>query len=467
MTNDKIYVILLFFAVMYSCNTKVKSGSVGKEATLEKEFSSSVSQSEPTKEVKFMDTIPINYKNHKTLLNILKIVPNEAMRSWGWSKKDRIKTVDFIERNNYLIDSTEIFNTIKYIKPNTIGIQVVDGFWTMSIYKYTDNHYFIVTNDIVGDANDIQTYVYFYNKLIPTKMVNWFSDFDYKLLLDRTTNCIEALEDNKLGYSYDFKDKNKITISSWSLNKDEFKNCFKGNTITYKLNTETKTFDVVNVYWKSDENECETQNERTEDLDNKLNTNKTLELTIPEGYSELKESPSNGKAIEKVGLNFDNDALKDEALLIQNDSKDSNFKLLIYLTSSKKQYEVDLISTNDFGIYPMPLKTSKNVIEFGYFEDGTAAFGRFIKLRYHTEKEKIQVIGYDSGYRATPSLHIDKSYNLLTGKYSVKKTNFNDAEKGKIEEFSGKNEVFKKKVFLENFNLEMLINLDAVGSKYE
>lgn len=166
-------------------------------------------------------------------------------------------------------------------------------------------------------------------------------------------------------------------------------------------------------------------------------------------------------------IHFDNDSLEDEVVIIENDSEVSNFKLLIYVTSLKKQFEVDLISISDFSIYPVPLKTSKNSIQFGYYEDGTAAFGRFIKLRYHTQKERIQVIGYDCKFRASLSLHIDKSYNLLTGKFIVKKTSFNEVEKGEIKEYSGKNEVYKNKLFLENLNVEMLMNLDEVGSKYE
>jgi hypothetical protein len=191
------------------------------------------------------------------------------------------------------------------------------------------------------------------------------------------------------------------------------------------------------------------------------------QIKIPNGFSEVTKSPASGKSIEKIFMNFDNDSLKDEMLLVQNTFEVPNYKLLIYLTSLKKQFEIDLISKNDATIYPVPLKTHKNVIEFGYFEDGTAAFGRFIKLRFYSETQKIQVIGYDCGYKSSPTLHIDKSYNLLTGKYSVKWTNYNENGKVKIVHFYGKNDFFKNNVFLEGLDLEMFVNLDDVGSKYE
>lgn len=191
------------------------------------------------------------------------------------------------------------------------------------------------------------------------------------------------------------------------------------------------------------------------------------QLKIPKGYTELKESPANGRKIEKVEMDFDNDKSKDVLMLIKSDTEFSKFKLLIYLTSLKKLYEIDLYNSNDFSIYPIQLKVIKNTVEFGYFEDGTATFGRFIKLRFNSTNKKIQVIGYDSSYKSSPTEFIAKSYNLLTGKYIVKRTKIAEKEKSKTQEFFGTNHFFKNKVFVENLNEEMYKNLDDVGSKYE
>lgn len=251
MKNFKILIVLILTIGIYSCNSKVKSNADAKNSIKENQMSSDSSQFESKKEMKFMDTININYREHKTLLNVLKILPETTMASWEWSKKDRAKTVEFIKKNNHLIDSTEMFNTIKYIKPNTIGIQAIDGFWTLSVYEFNPNHYFVVTNDIVGDGNDVQTFIYINNELKPLKMINWFGDFDYKLLSENTPNCIELLEENQWTYDYDFTDKNSVEISSWLITENESENCFKGNSIKYKLNKEHGTFDIVDVYWKN------------------------------------------------------------------------------------------------------------------------------------------------------------------------------------------------------------------------
>lgn len=191
------------------------------------------------------------------------------------------------------------------------------------------------------------------------------------------------------------------------------------------------------------------------------------QFNMPKGYSELKESPANGRKIEKVEIDFDNDKSIDLLMLIKSDTEFSKFKLLIYLTSLEKQFEIDFYSSTEFSIYPVQLKLIKNTIQFGYFEDGTSTFGRFIKLRFNNTLNKIQVIGYDTGYKSSPTEHIDKSYNLLTGKYVVKRTTIDENEKAKTQEFIGTDNYFKNKVFVENLNDEMYKNLDDVGSKYE
>lgn len=190
------------------------------------------------------------------------------------------------------------------------------------------------------------------------------------------------------------------------------------------------------------------------------------QIKMPKNFKELIESPANGKKIEKVVMDFDGDFINDIALLAVNKKEFSNYRFLIYISSLKKQYEV-ILNNTDFSMYPVQLKVFKNTIQFGYFQDGTSTFGRFIKIRYNLNKKKIQIIGYDTGYKSLPTEHIDKSYNLITGKYIVKRTKLNGDKEPVIEEFKGQNNFYKNKVYIDNLNTEMLRNLDDVGSKYE
>ncbi|GAA3514690.1 hypothetical protein GCM10022393_30810 [Aquimarina addita] len=190
------------------------------------------------------------------------------------------------------------------------------------------------------------------------------------------------------------------------------------------------------------------------------------QITIPKDYKKLTESPANGKKIEKIEIHFDDDLISDVALLVENEKEFSSYKFLIYLTSLKKQYEININNT-DFSIYPIELSTVNNTIQFAYYEDGTATLGRFIKIRYNSKRKKIQVIGYDTEYKSLPTERVEKSYNLLTGEYIVKRTKLSRNSTNRIEEYSGQNDFFKNKVFLENLNAEMIKKLDDVGSKYE
>lgn len=236
------YIYLLLLIILNSCIQNAK-----KEST---NLKTSNITTEIDQDLSYRDTIAIDYSKHEKLLTVLKLLPESTMNSWEWSKKDREKTVECIEQNNFIIDSTKLYHNINYIKPNTMCIQVVDGLWTLSLYEFQKNHYFIVTNDIVGDGNDVQTFNFINNEIVPLKMINWFDGAGYKLLKQNDVNeCHQVIEDNFLSFNYDFSHKSEIKISSW-LTQNDSEGCLKGNTIKYKLNKQTKTFDVVDIYWK-------------------------------------------------------------------------------------------------------------------------------------------------------------------------------------------------------------------------
>ena len=252
--NHKSIILSILVLALFSCESKVKSDATVSEIE-NSDNTIPESQAVVDKKTKYRDTIAIDYAKNEKLLEVLKMLPESTMASWEWSKADREKTVAYIKQHNFIIDSTEMYNNIKYIEPNTMGIQVVDGFWTLSIYPFSEDEYFVVTNDIVGDGNDIQTFNFKKNELTPTKMINWFSEFDSKLLANNTAACIALLEDNKLTFEYDFSDKNTIKIASWSLNKDEADSCLKGNAINYELNKVKRTFEITKIYWENNQTE--------------------------------------------------------------------------------------------------------------------------------------------------------------------------------------------------------------------
>lgn len=253
----KHLIVLFIFILTSSC--KVENNKINKTYNLDttstvqtdkKQTELLKSKTQKTDiEKKYSDTIQIDYLKNQKILEILKILPPESMESWKWSQKDRIKTVEFIEKNNYLIDTTQAYNNFKYIKPNTLGIQVVDGFWTLSIFNLTSIKSIVITNDIVGDGKDIHTYTFNGDSLEPIEFKKLFSNGLENILKDKSESCRLELEDNYLTFNFDFSDSNLVKFTSWGIAKDEHYSCFKGNVLEFELNKTKESFELRKIYW--------------------------------------------------------------------------------------------------------------------------------------------------------------------------------------------------------------------------
>lgn len=176
----------------------------------------------------------------------------------------------------------------------------------------------------------------------------------------------------------------------------------------------------------------------------------------------MKESPANGKKMDRVIFDMDKDSKNDSATIIESIDEFSKFKLLIYLSNQKKQYEVELFHSEDFAIFPFKLKVFKDVLEVSYSEDNST-FKRVLKLRFNKRFKSIQVIGYDSSYRTSEG-SCEKSYNLITGKYEVKNNILNISPKKLIKKTGIKK---TKELFINNLNAEKVIELDGIGKEFE
>jgi hypothetical protein len=244
---------VFFLLLLISCNNKKAENNTLKENN--NSLKTKVKNVQIDQKVQFSDTIKINYNENKEILEILKLLPNKTMASWEWTKNEREEMVQSISRNNYFVDTTPNYNNIKYIKTNIIGTQVVDGFWKMSIYKIAPNNYIVITDDIVGDGNDLMSFEYKNGTLTEIEFSSLFNGLQKKLLKNPDEkDCSELLEYNLLTFDYDFDQKQNVTISSWFLKKGEHENCFKGNILNYKFIPELKKFDLQSITWKTEEN---------------------------------------------------------------------------------------------------------------------------------------------------------------------------------------------------------------------
>lgn len=185
------------------------------------------------------------------------------------------------------------------------------------------------------------------------------------------------------------------------------------------------------------------------------------QYNIPKGFNELKESPVTGKKMKKINYDLDDDGIHDVAFWLE---KDDIPHVFIYLSSEKRYHIIKVFNSqgDKFMTYAMPLNAKENVFEYRYFENNTIAFERAIKLRYNKKYKKFQVIGYDSGYRLIFG-HRTKSYNLLTGDYSV--TDDMAMPTNEILIDRGNKKIGH--LFVNDLNIQTLQLLDSVGKEFE
>lgn len=251
MCTMKILLILLLILTIISCENRSQDSS------------SMTSKSKDKLKVENMDNsrlsssknkIEIEFDKNKDLLDIILLLPDSAFSSWEWTLEDRISWYNEIKAHNYYIDDNPDFFNQKYFYPNQAGYTIVDGFWSINIYKTADNSFIVITNDIVGDGNLLNFYEVksgSLKKYLDEKII--FSNFKEQLKKKENMEyCEEKYEEmNDPIFVYDFTCSNKVQIeSSLYLNKENYETCLNGNAIIYTFNPKTKKFEIEEIYWK-------------------------------------------------------------------------------------------------------------------------------------------------------------------------------------------------------------------------
>jgi hypothetical protein len=247
----KQLIFILLTLTILSCENKTQH-SVSTTSKLEDTLK--VEKSENNQNSNSINKVATDFKKNKDLLDIILLLPDSAFSSWEWKLNDRIKWYNEIKENNFYIDDNPDYFNQTYFEPNKAGFSIIDGFWSINIYKTAENSYIVITDDIVGDGNSLNFYEVKSNiikKYLDEKTI--FSDFTELLKRkENTGNCKEKFEEmNDPIVEFDFTSKNKVEIeSSWFLTKKNHENCLTGNAIIYNFNPETKKFELEKIYWK-------------------------------------------------------------------------------------------------------------------------------------------------------------------------------------------------------------------------
>jgi hypothetical protein len=245
----KQLIFIILTLILFSCENKTQnevSTTSKLDDTLKVEKSENIQKS--------INIVAIDFKLNKDLLDIILLLPDSVFPSWEWKLSDRTKWYNEIKENNFYLDDNPDYFNQKYFEPNKAGFTIVDGFWSINIYKTAENSYIVITDDIVGDGNSLNFFEVKSNKI--KKYLDEKTMFlDYRAQLkkkEKTENCVEIFEELDAPiFEFDFTSKNKVEIeSSWYLTKENYENCLIGNAVIYNFNPETKKFEIEKVYWK-------------------------------------------------------------------------------------------------------------------------------------------------------------------------------------------------------------------------
>lgn len=206
-----------------------------------------------------VNKVAVDFTENKDLLDIILLLPEKSFSSWGWKSEDRIKWYNEIKTNDYYIDDDPNFFNQKYLKPNEAGFSIVDGFWSINIYKTSENSFIVVTDDRVGDGNELNFYEVKSNTIKECLNENLLLP-DHKEYLKKKesdANCDEKFEElNDPIFVCNFLGPYKIEIeSSWYITEESYSDCLIGNAIQYNFNPQLKRFEVAKIYWKPKQNE--------------------------------------------------------------------------------------------------------------------------------------------------------------------------------------------------------------------
>lgn len=247
----KQYIFIILTLIIISCENKSQNS---KSSTSKLEDSIKFGNSEKIENSNSSNKIVVDFKKNKDLLDIILLLPDSAFPSWEWKLEDRTKWYNEIKENGYYTDNNPDYFNQKYFEPNKAGFSIVDGFWTINIYKTSESSYIVITDDIVGDGNTLNSYEVKSNELRNyLDEEELFSNFKELLKKkEHTENCEEKFEEmNDPIFEFDFTKKNTIEIeSSWYLTKEDYENCLIGNAILYNFNPKTKKFEIEKIYWK-------------------------------------------------------------------------------------------------------------------------------------------------------------------------------------------------------------------------
>jgi hypothetical protein len=243
MRNTLYFSIFLGLMTLNSCQQKDSSDTKQTTDSVTNKKDTAANTTDPNasgiKSEPYSKKITIDYNKNKEILDILPLLPDSSMASWEWKKTERLELLQSVKTNNYYIDTTKDYNDILMVAPNYFQTQVVDGNWCVAVYKVSENNYIIITDDVVGDGNDLKAFELKNQQLTALPIKSLLGDYLNVFLIDSNNEKCKSLFE-----------KNKFIVHSSYLKKKENESCVRGNKLKFVFNAELKKFELEKVTWQ-------------------------------------------------------------------------------------------------------------------------------------------------------------------------------------------------------------------------
>ena len=228
--------IFIFLAIsIIACNSSSEPGQ--SEDTDYKVFTSP-------------DTVRIDAAANRDMMIILSILPDSIIRTFSWTRKQRIEQRSSVEQNGYFLDSLHIFKKANTFKNNHINLTLGNGNFLLTTYQIRDGHYVILTTETIQGKQTLKAYELYRDTAEPFSLDDLLGKYALDFMTDASSqSCLQMLYDHPPAFNYQISDDDKVKISIMNYEKSNAKGCLKGNRMELKFNPIKSPFDIVSLNW--------------------------------------------------------------------------------------------------------------------------------------------------------------------------------------------------------------------------
>jgi hypothetical protein len=229
-------IFFILGALLSSCGDQTKSGSSTQDT-------SSKTNVTP-------DTIKVDRAANRDMMIILSILPDTLSKSFKWTRAQRGRMRESVEKHGYLLDSNEVFKSVNAFKNNHIDLTLPEGKFLMTTYQISDGHYVIVTIETVKERQTVHAYELYKSSAAGLDLNELLGKYSLSYMVDPSSqSCLGMLYDKNPDFEFMISEDDTVKIKIKNYTEDNSKGCLKGNLMILKFNRLKMPFDIESISW--------------------------------------------------------------------------------------------------------------------------------------------------------------------------------------------------------------------------